>query len=205
MFTIKGVVYPEKISKRLTRLRHSKPSINVNSAATGANFSCGSFVRFSLSIDTETRTVTDGSFSSNGCGFMLAAADELAEYLTGKHLADLHGLADSELNEHIQTNLGVFPANRHECLTTGIEALRAAFADHRTRQIDEFQGERALICTCFGVSEDTIENLIVKDSLETVDQVANICNAGSGCGSCRMLIQEMLDCSQDRNVTKPPA
>ena len=205
MFTIKSVVYPEKISQSLTSLRHNKPNIDANAAATAANFSCGSFVRFSLSIDTETRAINGVSFSSNGCGFMLAAADELAEHISKKNLTDLHGLADAELNKHIQTHLSEFPANRHECLTTCIEALRAAFADHRTWQIDEFKGERALICTCFGVSEDTIENLIVKESLATVDQVANICNAGSGCGSCRMLIQEMLDCSQVGDETGSPS
>jgi NifU-like protein len=193
MFTIKGVVYPENISQSLARLRRNKPNTNANAATTTANFNCGSFVTFSLSIDTETRTVADASFSSNGCGFMIAAADELAHHITRKNLADLHGLSDAELNKHIQTNLGEFPTDRRDCAAACIEALRSAFADHRTRQIDEFQGEKALICTCFGVSEGTIENLIAKDSLQTVEQVTSTCNAGGGCGSCRMLIQEMLD------------
>lgn len=127
---------------------------------------------------------------------MLAAADALAEYVSKKDLADLHGLADAELNKQIQTSLGDVPSDRRECVTACIEALRSAFSDHRARQIEEFRGEKALICTCFGVPEETIETLIATGSLTTVDQVTRLCNAGSGCGSCRMLIQGMIDCSK---------
>ena len=202
MFTIKGVVYPKKISQRIARLRHNRSEIGANAAATAANFSCGSFVRFSLVIDTETHTVTDASFSSNGCGFMVAAADILAEHVTKKDLTDLHGLDEAELNDNVYDRLGELPPNRRECVTGCVAALRAAFADHRARQIEEFHGEKALICTCFGVSEETIENLITTDLLETVDEVTTSCNAGGGCGSCRMLIQEMLDSSEKGAVPK---
>ncbi len=191
--TIKSVVYPEEIAKRIARLGHARSGESGNAMATTPNFSCGSFVRFSLSIDTESHLVADAVFESNGCGFMLANADVLAESVTGKRLIDLHGLNDAELHSIIGNGLGEIPSERRECVAACIEALRAVFADFRARQIEEFRGEKALICTCFGVSEETIENLIVKDSLTTVGEVTDNCNAGSGCGSCRMLIQEMLD------------
>ena len=129
---------------------------------------------------------------------MIAAADELVEHITGKNLTDLHGLADAELNKHIQTNLGEFPTDRRECAAACIESLRTTFADHRKHQIDEFQGEKALICTCFGVSEETIESFLsepgaVATGRITVDHITQATHAGGGCGSCRMLIQEMLD------------
>jgi NifU-like protein len=89
--------------------------------------------------------------------------------------------------------LGEFPAGRGHCPEIGLEALRAALADYRKFRIEEFSGEKALICTCFGVSEEKIEGVISELGLETVEEVGDACNAGSGCGSCRMLIQEMLD------------
>ena len=73
------------------------------------------------------------------------------------------------------------------------DALQNSFADFRVSQIEEFAGEKALICTCFGVSEETIEHLIKEKSLETVEEVTNGCNAGGGCGSCQLLIQEIID------------
>jgi len=66
-------------------------------------------------------------------------------------------------------------------------------AAYRERRVEEFQGEKALICTCFGVSEETIVTAISENSLSDVDQVVDLCRAGSGCGSCRMLIQELVD------------
>ncbi|MBK8466722.1 MAG: (2Fe-2S)-binding protein [Chloracidobacterium sp.] len=191
------MVYPDNISDRLARLANDRRDIVPSASATAANFCCGSFVRFLLSINKESRMVTSASFASNGCGFMLAAADVMAEYVYGRSLTDLHGLTDYDLTMHIQSNLGEMPEGRIECASVCIQSLRAAFADHRTSQIEEFLGEKALICTCFGVSEETIEGLIAEDSLNTVDEVTSICNAGGGCGSCRMLIQEMLD---DREV-----
>lgn len=184
----------------LARLRHNRLIADSNATGTAPNFSCGSFVRFSLSIDGESQIVADAAFESNGCGFMLAAADVLAESVTNKHLADLHGLADADLKEHFQKSLGEIPSERRECVAACIEALRTAFADFRARQIEEFQGEKALVCTCFGVSEERIESILselagtsVERTVFSVDDITRITHAGSGCGSCRMLIQEILD------------
>ena len=124
---------------------------------------------------------------------MLAAADVLAESVKGKRLGDLHGLSDLILRMQAVLHLGDFPPQRVECLQAGINAMRSAFVDHRSRLVEEFRGERALICTCFSVSEEMIEAQIAERSLRTIDEVGEACGAGSGCGSCRMLIQEILD------------
>ncbi|RMG02109.1 MAG: (2Fe-2S)-binding protein [Acidobacteria bacterium] len=76
------------------------------------------------------------------------------------------------------------------------DALKSAFAELRRKQIQEFSGEKALICTCFGVSEETIESVVKEMAAETIEQVIEACRAGSGCGSCRPLIQEIIDQSK---------
>ena len=124
---------------------------------------------------------------------MLAAADVLAERVIKHRLVDLHGLADADLHDQITNSLGEMPFDRRQCIDACINALHSAFADFRARQIEEFGGERPLICTCFGVTEEIIEQQIEEKSLETLEQVTRVCNAGGGCGSCRMLIQEILD------------
>ena len=187
------MVYPEEIKERLKQMHHARAQVGANAVGTEANFSCGSFVRFSLSIDESNSVVADVAFTSNGCGFMLSAADILAESVIKRRLVDLHGLNDGELHQQVESKLDEITAGRIECVEACIKALRAAFADFRSRQIEEFRGEKALICTCFGVTEETIEQNIEERSLHTVEEVAVACNAGSGCGSCRMLIQEILD------------
>jgi NifU-like protein len=86
-----------------------------------------------------------------------------------------------------------YPADRRQCAGVVFEALHKALAEYRTLRLREFKGEEALICTCFGVSEETIVSVIESKGLSDVSQVADVCRAGSGCGSCRMLIQELID------------
>ena len=122
-----------------------------------------------------------------------AAADVLAEVVTGKKLVQLDGLHDEVIHGWLKERLEDFPAARVNCAEACIFALHKALADFRARQLDEWKGENVLICTCFGVSEETIETAIQNKGLFTVDEVTGACNAGGGCGSCQPLIQDILD------------
>ena len=124
---------------------------------------------------------------------MIAAADVLCGWLHGKTLWALHGLTDRELFGAISNELEAFPAERVQCTCLVFAALRQAMSLHRERLVEEFQGEKALICTCFGISEESIVTAINEYGLTKTEEVAEKCRAGSGCGSCRMLIQELID------------
>ncbi len=118
---------------------------------------------------------------------MIAAVDKMLEHLNSKNIAEI-GAFESEFLGRVE-----LPVERIQCAAVVGEAIRGALADRRQRLLVEFNGEDALICTCFGVGELRVRETIIRDSLETVDEVAAATNAGSGCGSCRMIIQEMLD------------
>jgi NifU-like protein len=186
-------IYPSKIAKIAAAPVNAGAADGENARGRDASFVCGSFAGFSITVDADEKAVTSAAFQTNGCGYMIAAADVLCDAITGRHLSDLHGLDEVELTTLVTNAIGPVPDGRRHCLDTCISALRQAFADHRARQIEEFRGEKALVCTCFGVSEETIEHHIRSLTLESVDDVTNACRAGGGCGSCRMLIQEMLD------------
>ena len=190
------MVYPDAVSERASRAPARRPGDPADAVGVAANLSCGTFVRISLSVD-DGSAVTKVGISSNGCGYMLAAADILSEFVSGRLLSGLHGLSDHELTATISDVLGNIPGERLGCMGAAIEALRAVFADLRARRVEEFRGETALICSCFGVSQDRIEAEIKDKSLDTVDDVTSACNAGGGCGSCRMLIQELIDMHQN--------
>lgn len=185
--------YPPKINERFCSPRNVGKSEKTNAVGTGASFVCGSFVRFYLRINLQTKEIKDAKYKTNGCGFAIAAADVLAEKIVGEKLTELHGLNANELREQIETELGKFSSGKKHCAKICFDALHAAFSDFRAFQIEEFTGEKALICTCFSVSEETIEKIIEDDESETVEDVTAICNAGGGCGSCQFLIQEMID------------
>ena len=181
--------YPKEISDRFSNPINAGRAKFANAVGTNATFVCGCALRFTLRI--EEQKIVEAKFQTNGCGFMIASADILAEIIIGKQLAELHGLEN--LQTQIEAKLAEFPENRQHCLELSIETLQAAFNDFRSAQLEEWSGEKALICTCFGVSEETIEKVIAENYCESVEEVSQICNAGRGCGSCQPLIQEIID------------
>jgi len=78
------------------------------------------------------------------------------------------------------------------CGALARDALLDAIREYSNAARDDWSGDEALICTCFFVSERTIEREIQSRGLTTVAEVTRACNAGGGCGSCHQLIQEIL-------------
>ena len=192
--------YPEKIEERFRDARGVGKIADANGVGAGASFACGAFVRVFLLIETDAKKIVEAKYKSSGCGFAIATAEVLREKIVGKNLVDLHGLDKDVLQREIENELGKFSDDRAHCAEICFDALHAALADFRRSQIEEFAGEQALICTCFGVSEDAIENLIAQNQLQTVEEVTDICSAGGGCGSCQPLIQEFLDVFRRENI-----
>lgn len=162
-----------------------------------ASFVCGSFVEVCVGVGPDSESIDTAKFRTNGCGFMVAASDALCDWLGGRTLAEMHGLNDKELTQVINDELGSFPSERAQCATVVFQALRNAMSAYRERRVEEFQGEKALICTCFGVTEETIMNAIAENGFTEVEEVSGAYRAGSGCGSCRFLIQELIDMRDD--------
>ena len=182
-------VYPTKIGDHVFNPRNTGEVSGANAVGKNVTFMCGCFLEIGLRI--EKQQIMAAKFRTNGCGFMMAAADLLTEILQNKELTDLKGL--DRLEKEIEKKLGEFPAERRHCLKLPLEVLQSAFQRFRSLQIEEWIGEKALICTCFGVSEETIEGLVKEKGCESVEEVSRICQAGSGCGSCQPLIQEIID------------
>lgn len=189
--------YPPKINELFVSPDHAGKPVGANAVGTAANFDCGSFVRISMRIDPQTKEIIASGFQTNGCGFMVSSAEAICRQVNGKQLTDLHGEAATELRAELVEILGQLPTGREQCLNSCLEALTGAFADFRSYLIEEFSGEKPLICTCFGVTEETIEQKITELHLTTLEEVSAATKAGQGCGSCHMLIREILDSHND--------
>ena len=143
-----------------------------------ASLSCGAHVRFSIQVD-ETHSITQARFRAAGCSDLVAAASMLSEQVTGLTTAKAAATGHPD---------GV----DQRCAELAHEALIDAIRDFSNAVRDDWAGDEALICTCFFVSERTIEREIQARGLTTVAEVTKACNAGAGCGSCHQLIQEIL-------------
>lgn len=155
------------------------------------SFTCGAVVRVSLRID-ESQRIAEAKFKAAGCGFLVASSSFLTEQIQGKTTGEAAVLAQSPASA-ISEPLSGFPEDRAHCAALACEALLSAITHYSDSVRDQWEGDEALICTCFCVSERTIEREIERKSLRTIVDVTKACRAGGGCRSCYSLIEDILD------------
>jgi NifU-like protein len=166
-----------------------------------ASLICGAHVRVSIQIDEE-QCVSQAKFKAAGCSVLVASASILTERVLNVPTAEAAIIGQdrdalwSKFSEIEAGREHREPSTKH-CPGLACDALLAAIREFSDAARDEWAGEEALICTCFFVSERTIENEITSRGLNTVAEVTRACNAGGGCGSCHQLIQEILDTQHD--------
>src|SRR3982750_2173625 len=173
-------IYPPNVTERFLRPRNCGTLKQASATGIGASFECGAYTRIALRIDEGSGTIESVRFSTNGCGYMVAASDMLADLLKTKELTELGGFDTEAAVRKLEIAGLELPGSRRQCALVALEAAKAALADYRSRRVEEFTGDKALICTCFGVSEDSIATLIAGKSLSDVEEVSNLSRAGSG-------------------------
>lgn len=144
-------------------------------------------VRFSIQVD-ESHLISQARFRAAGCDVLVAAASWLTERVQGMNTA-----AAAAVGQEPATLSEQLGATKLECVELACNALLDTIREYSNAARDDWAGDEALICTCFFVSERTIEREIQTRGLTTVSEVTRVCNAGGGCGSCHQLIQEILE------------
>jgi NifU-like protein len=170
--------------------KHVGEATEPNFIGRSASFQCGAVVRISLHID-ESQRITEAKFKAAGCSVLVASASLLIDEVMGKTTGE--AAAVGQHADTLKEKLGALPAERSECLVLCCEALVAAIRNYSDSARDEWEGEEALICTCFCVSERTIEREIETRKLKTIAEVTAACSAGGGCRSCYPLIEDILE------------
>lgn len=154
-----------------------------------ASFQCGATLRISLHID-ESQRIVEAKFKAAGCSVLVASASLLTGQVLGKTTGEAATLGQ---RVRLEAQLGPVETARTDCPAMACEALVKAIQEYSNAIRDSWEGDQALICTCFGVSEKTIEREIQTNGLTTIAQVTRACNAGAGCRSCYPLIEDILD------------
>ena len=164
-----------------------------------ASFKCGATLRISLQID-ESQRIAEAKFKAAGCSVLVASASLLLEQVLGKTTGEAAAL-DQQVRL-LEEQLGPLgppgpsASGRSDCVSLACEALIAAIQAYSNSVRDDWEGDEALICTCFGVSEGRIEREIQANRLSSIAEVTKACKAGAGCRSCYPLIQDILDTQQ---------
>ena len=153
------------------------------------SFDCGAALRISLHVD-ELQRITEAKFKAAGCSALVASASLLTEQVIGKTTGDAAAFGQQP---ELLANLVTIENGRADCAALACQGLLTAIASYSDSVRDEWNGDEALICTCFGVSERTIEREIQEKQLQTISEVTRECNAGAGCRSCYPLIQDIME------------
>jgi NifU-like protein len=181
--------YPSQIQEHFDEPRNVGEMESADATGEAGSLLCGAVLRLALKIDPARQTIADAKFKVLGCGFLIACASALTETVKELPLSKAAVLSEAAITGWF----GSLPIDRMHCAALCREALHLALADYHSARQEEWIGDEALICTCFGVSETSIERAIQQRSLRTIEQVTRACNAGGGCGSCRLLIEDILD------------
>ena len=152
-----------------------------------ASLSCGALIQFSIQVD-EGHSISQARFRAAGCDALVAAASILTEQIEGTTTAEAAAIGQEPAT--LSAQIGT---ENVRCVELACDALLDAIREYSNAAREDWEGDEALICTCFFVSERTIEREIQTRGLNTVAEVTRVCNAGGGCGSCHQLIQEILE------------
>lgn len=151
-----------------------------------ASLICGAHLRVSIQVD-EAHCISQARFRAVGCDVLVASASLLTEKIKGMTTAEAAVVAQNS-----SALCGQLGGASEKCVELACNALLDAIREYSNAARDDWAGDEALICTCFFVSERTIEREIQNGGLTSVAEVTRACNAGAGCGSCHQLIQEIL-------------
>ncbi len=181
--------YPDRINEHFLKPRNVGEAQDADAIGEAGALICGAILRLTLKIDAGQQRIEDAKFKAVGCGFLIASASVLTETIKEMAISRAAMLEESAITDWFEE----LPPDRKHCATLCREALHAALANYHNATREEWMGDEALICTCFAVSEKTIEQVVETRSLHTIEQVTRACHAGGGCQSCHPLILDILD------------
>jgi NifU-like protein len=187
-------VLPEVATDHFFNPRNVGDADEPSFVGRAASLICGAHVRVSIQVD-ERQVVSQAKFKAAGCSVLVASSSLLTERVVNVPTAEAASIGQDRYA--LERNFPGLEPEREHCPKLACDALLAAIREYSDAAREDWAGEEALICTCFFVSERTIEREIVSGGLQTVAEVTRACNAGGGCGSCHQLIQEILDTQDD--------
>ncbi len=192
--------YTDKVKELYTNPKNVGEIPDADVVVEVGSIVCGDALTLYLKLDGDI--IVDAKFKTFGCGSAIASSSALTEMIKGKTIEE----AAMITNKDIVDFLGGLPEQKMHCSVMGQEALEKAIKKIKGETIeDEHEDEGAVICQCFGVTENVIRRVIRENNLTTVEDVTNYTKAGGACGSCIPKIEDILKEELASVVAQPAA
>ncbi|MHC4154478.1 MAG: Fe-S cluster assembly protein NifU [Planctomycetota bacterium] len=179
--------YTDKLKDHFFNPRNVGEIENPDGTGEVGSLACGDALRLTFKLGEDGK-IEDARFKTFGCASAIATSSVLTEMIKGMTLEEAAKVTNKDIAEY----LGGLPEQKMHCSVMGREALEAAIENYRTGGKDKHELEGKVVCTCFGVTENEIERVILDNDLATVEQVTNYCKAGGGCGGCHGEIEKII-------------
>ena len=178
-------VYTDKVQELFNNPKNVGEVDEADGVGEVGSLACGDALKLTFKLDGEGR-IQEAKFQTFGCASAIASSSALTEMILGKTLEEAEVITNQDIVEY----LGGLPDKKMHCSVMGQEALRAAIANYRGEKLPKEDSE--IVCECFGVTENEIEEAIRHNHLTTLEQVTDYTKAGGGCGTCHDRIEAIL-------------
>lgn len=180
--------YSDKVKEHFLKPRNVGEIKNPDGAGEEGSMACGDALRLTFKVD-EKECISEIKFQTFGCASAIASASALTELAKGMHIDK----AEKLTNDDIVKYLDGLPAEKIHCSVLGAGALRAAIHNYRTGEVcNPSEPEGKLVCHCFGITEEVIEQAVREHGLDSIEMVTNYTKAGGGCGMCADEIEAII-------------
>ena len=152
------------------------------------SLACGDALTLTFKLGADGR-IEDVKFKTFGCASAIASSSVLTEMIKGMTIEE----AEKVSNQDIVKELGGLPEQKMHCSVMGHDALMAAIDNYRNKSGVAPAKKGAIVCTCFGVMDEEIKEVIRENDLISVEEVTNYCKAGGGCGGCHGEIEKIIE------------
>ena len=177
----------ELLADHQAKPRNIGKLMNANATGDVGSIVVGDALRFYIQVKDER--ITAAKFQVFNCQDQVGPSSALTELAVGLTLDDAAMLGPVDLCSHMG---GLDPAYLPPRLWAR-EGLRSAIAAYRGEELDADIELDPLLCRCHGIPYETVRQSITVMGLKTPEDVVNATGAGSGCGSCRVDLQPLLD------------
>ena len=180
--------YTDKVMEYFFKPRNVGYIEDADGVGEVGSLACGDALTLTFKLDADGK-IADAKFKTFGCASAIASSSVLTEMIKGMTIEE----AAKVSNQDIVKELGGLPEQKMHCSVMGHDALVAAIDNYRNKSGVAPAKKGVIVCTCFGVTDEEIKEVIRENDLISVEEVTNYCKAGGGCGGCHGEIEKIIE------------